>query len=343
MKITGTLQGWRGVPVLKMAVHAPGLDLDLLIPKGKQTPLRRPMEALSRHTKFSATVSAHHAIYRGIRFDEVQAKVSGEEGVFILDPVVGWTGQGTISGQVRIVLPRGQPASVESRIHLTEVAVEPLIQAVGIQEPPLTGVLNLDGTLQGSGSDPRGPSHTLNGDIHLVIQKGYAHKLSATAKIVSLLNLPTLLAGKMDFSDRGMPFDCISGRARIKNGIAEIKSYIMDSPLMKITAAGTYDIPTDRYDLVMAASPFGSYEEFLKAIPLFGKLFAGEREGIVTSFFEVKGPMSNPEVSAMPVKSVTSGVTGLAQLAFDMLKNAILLPTNLLSPTKQPRSPCSAL
>jgi hypothetical protein len=111
---------------------------------------------------------------------------------------------------------------------------------------------------------------------------------------------------------------------------------------MKITAVGTYDIPSDRYDTVMVVTPFGSSETLLQSIPLFGRLFAGEREGFSTAFFEVKGPLADPVVTWVPIKSVGSGLTGLAQLAFDLMKNTIMLPKELIAPSDKARSPCSA-
>jgi hypothetical protein len=338
----GAIRGWRGVPLVQLAFDSPGLDLELLIPEGERTAARAAMEGLSRNTKLSTTAAISNGIYRGIQFDTIQAKVSGGDGVLVLDPIAGRSGGGAIVGQARIALQKGKPAAVESSLHVKGVSVEPLIRAFGIKEPPFTGALFLDGAVRGDGGDPRGTSSTLNGDIRVLIKDGNFAKLSATSKIIGILNLPTLLAGKVDFSAKGMPFDCISGRVIIKNGMAEVKDYLVDSPIMKITGAGTYDIPNDRYDMVMAVSPFGSYEEFLKSIPLFGKLFVGEREGLVTAFFEVKGPMSDPTVTSLPMKSVASGVVGLAQLAFDVMKNAILLPKELISPTKKAVSPCSA-
>jgi len=94
---------------------------------------------------------------------------------------------------------------------------------------------------------------------------------------------------------------------------------------------------------VMVVTPFGSYESILQSIPLFGKLFAGEREGFSTAFFEVKGPLIDPQVTWQPIKSVGSGLTGLAQLAFDVMKNFILLPKEVIAPSeKAAKSPCSA-
>ncbi|MDE3035780.1 MAG: hypothetical protein KGJ14_07380, partial [Nitrospirota bacterium] len=72
-----------------------------------------------------------------------------------------------------------------------------------------------------------------------------------------------------------------------------------------------------------------------QSIPLFGKLFAGERQGFTTALFEVKGTMQDPKVSYMPLQSLATGVAGMAHLAFDLLKNTILLPKNLIAPSDE--------
>lgn len=104
---------------------------------------------------------------------------------------------------------------------------------------------------------------------------------------------------------------------------------------MKIGGVGHYDIPNDNVNVVMAMSPLGSYENILNKIPVLNKIFAGgnQRRGILTTLFEVKGPLNDPQVTVMPGESVTSGLTGLGELAFDILRNTILLPKELIAPT----------
>ncbi|TSA00763.1 MAG: DUF3971 domain-containing protein [Nitrospiraceae bacterium] len=340
---TGEVRGWRGVPRIQAVFDSPGLDLALLIPEGARSPVRAAMEALTRGAKLSATVSIRNGRYHGVPFDEIQAKVSGEGGALVMDPVTGRMGKGAIAGQTRVALPPGKYAAVESTLHLQGIAVEPVFNLFGVKEPPLTGSLTLDGAIRGDGTHPQGTAPTLNGDVKVLVSNGRFRKLSATSKIAGLLNLTAQLAGKADVSEQGMPFDCVSGRVVVKNGVAEVQNYRVDSPILKITGAGTYDIPNDRYDMVMVVTPFGSYEGILQSIPLFGKLFAGEREGFSTAFFEVKGPLNDPAVTWLPMKSVASGITGLGQLAFDLMKNIVLLPKELIAPTdKGPQTPCSA-
>ncbi len=338
---TGEVRGWRGVPRIQATFDSPGLDLALLIPEGERSPVRGAMEAFTSHAKLTATVSIRNGRYRGVPFDEMQAKVSGGDGALVMDPVTARMGKGTVAGQARVALPPGKPAAVESTLHLKGIAVEPVFLSLGIKEPPFTGAMSLDGAIRGDGNNPHGTAPTLSGDLRVTVARGYSTKLSATAKVVRLLDLPRLLVGKAEVSEKGMPFDCMSGQIVIRNGIAEIKDYRLDSPIMKITAAGTYDISNDRYDTVMVVTPFGSSETLLQSIPLFGKLFAGEREGFSTAFFEVKGPLANPMVTWVPIKSVGSGLTGLAQLAFDVMKNTVMLPKEIIAPSDKARSPCS--
>jgi uncharacterized protein YhdP len=343
MNATGEIRGLRGVPRIQAAFDSPGLDLGLLIPEGERSPVRAAMEALTSHAKLSATVSIRNGRYRGVPFDEIQAKVSGGDDAIVLDPVTARMGKGTVAGQARVALPPGKPGAVESTLHLKGIAVEPVFLSLGIKEPPFTGTLSLDGAIRGDGTNPRGTAPTLNGDLRVTVANGYSTKLSATAKVVRLLDLPRLLVGKAEVSEKGMPFDCMSGQITIRNGITEIQDYRLDSPIMKVTAAGKYDIPNDNYfDMTMVVTPFGSSETLLQSIPLFGKLFAGEREGFSTAFFEIKGPLADPKVTWIPAKSLESGITGTAKLAFDLMKNTIMLPKELIAPSDKARSPCSA-
>ncbi len=196
----------------------------------------------------------------------------------------------------------------------------------------ITGGLTATGTMRGSGDEARGMLASLNGKTDFTIRKGRVQKGTVLPKIIGILNLPALLAGKVDLGRDGFPFDKITGLVTVKDGLATEDELIVDSPIMKMSAAGTYDIPSDQLNVVVAVSPFGSYSSALKSIPLFGKIFAGERKGLLTAIFEVRGSAKDPEVTYRPLDSLTTGLGGLAQLAIDVLKNTLTLPLELISP-----------
>ena len=333
---SATIRGWRGVPSVEVALESPGMDLDLLIPKGERSPIRTALEAITKGAKLSGTAAVRNGTYKGVDFEEIRAKLSGGDSKLIVDSIHGTLPVGTVNGQLTLSLMPDRPIGLESTLVAENVPVGPFMHIFGIKDSPLTGALGLKTSLRGE----VGTYDTLNGELRLIVRKGYFQKYSATAKVIGILNLPTLLAGKVDFSNRGMPFDCVRSDATIQNGVAKIGRYVVDSPIMKITAAGDYDITRNNTNMVMAVSPLGSYEEFLKELPIFGKLFIGDRRDLVTAFYEVKGPLEDPKVTPLPLKSVTSGVGAFAHMTLDIMKNVFLLPKELLRPSKAPPSPC---
>ena len=192
----------------------------------------------------------------------------------------------------------------------------------------------MTGTIRGHGRNPHGLYPTLNGKTDILLENGRIFKSEERAiwKIISILNLPAVLQGKVDLEKEGLPYNRITATVTIRNGMFETENLIIDSPIVKITAAGNYDLPTDQVDMVWAVSPFGSYSQFLKTIPLFGRLFAGERKGVATAMFSVKGSIEDPEVTYLPMKSFATGLTGLAHLAVDLLKNTVMLPIDMVTP-----------
>ena len=125
------------------------------------------------------------------------------------------------------------------------------------------------------GENPRGVVPTLGGNMDVVIEKGHVRKGTVIPRILALLNLPSVLGNKVDLKN-GFPFNKATATFKLEDGVITSKNVIVDSPIMKMTTAGEYDMVTDELDLVAAVSPFGRYSAFLKKIPLFGRILAGE-------------------------------------------------------------------
>ena len=106
----------------------------------------------------------------------------------------------------------------------------------------------------------------------------------------------------------------------------------MDGPILKLRGAGSYNLVQDQLDLAVAASPLGPYFNLLREIPLFGLLLDGEQKGIDMALFDVKGSISDPIITPLPLESFAAGLTGFAELALNVLKNTVTLPTDILFP-----------
>ncbi len=337
VSMSGALKNWTTKPVIAIKLESAQMDLDLLIPKGQRSPIREFLEILASTSQVSATATIEKGLYKHLRFGGLSGRLVIQDGLLDLDRIVGQLGTGHVAGRMVVRLPKGQPAETETSVRMTGIPLEALLPLLGARDMPLTGDLKLSGVLRGHGRNPHGVLPTFNGKTELMAQEGRILKSEKRAiwKILSILNLPSVLLGKVDLDKDGLPYNRITATVTIQNGLVKTQNLIIDSPVLKISSVGTYDMPTDQLDMIWAVSPFGSYSQFLKSIPLFGRLVAGDRKGLATAMFQVKGSIDDPQVTYMPMKSFTTGLTGVAQLAFDLLKNTVMLPIDILTPQEE--------
>jgi hypothetical protein len=198
----------------------------------------------------------------------------------------------------------------------------------------LHGLLSLGGRLQAT----MHPSAPLLGTLRsrapleLRLTKGRILHGTVLPKVLKILNVPALLKGRVDLDHDGIPFDAVSATVTVRDGLLASQDILFDSPLLKISGAGQYDMATDNLDVSLAVSPLGAYSDLIGKIPLFGRLLAGDRPGLTTALFEVKGSRSNPDVRYLPMESIVRGLTGYPRLAIDLLTNVLTLPQNTFAP-----------
>jgi hypothetical protein len=336
VRVSGMVRNWNRNPFFNLDIESSKLDLDLLIPKGKRSPVRDFLESVADTSRVVATVGIDRGIYKSLDFHSLTSRLNIRGNVLDVDRISGDTEEGHVAGRLVVFLPPQKSAELDVSFRLSGLPVDKLLLLTADESRVMTGLLSANGSVRGNESDPLGFVHSLDGKTDFAVADGRVQKGRVIPKIITILNLPTLLQGKVDLGKDGLPFDKIVGSFTLSNGVLTEDNLVIDSPVMKMSAAGNYDMAADHLDAVVVVSPFGSYSQLLKSIPLFGKLFKGEREG--TALFEVKGPLQNPEVNYLPLRSFAKGITGLAQLAFDMLRNTIMLPKEIISPSDEPSS-----
>ncbi len=331
--IEATVRNWMAKPIVTGKIESNQLDLSLVIPKGERTPIREFLETLAATSQVTMSAAVARGRYKHLKFGSLAARINIQDGVLDLDRLSGESTHGQVAGRLVVRLPPKAPADFDLSFRATGVEVDDLSRLSNAKIAPASGEIRLSGSLRGHGRNPHGVYPSLNGKVEVLSENGHILKANERAvwKIISMLNLPAVLLGKVDLEKEGLPYNRISATIVIQNGLFQTENLIIDSPILKITAAGNYDLPTDQVDLVFAVSPFGSYSQFLKTIPLFGRIVAGDRKGWATAMFAAKGSIEDPEVTYLPAKSFASGLSGLAQLAVDVLTNTLTLPIDLVT------------
>lgn len=209
---------------------------------------------------------------------------------------------------------------------LKDIPIESLLVPQDDGPSPLTGTASLVTSLQMNLGSPKLILRSLTGKGHAALRQGLMQTGPVLSKIMGILNVPSLLMGKVNLLEEGLPYDQLEGSFSIENGLLSSQDLALKSPVLKLTAAGSYDLPTENLAGMVAVSPFGAYSNLLKDVPLFGSLMKGERKGLMTALFEVKGLRTDPDITYLPLESFTGGLKGLAQFAVDVLTNVVTLP-----------------
>jgi uncharacterized protein involved in outer membrane biogenesis len=335
--VEATVRNWAAKPMITGKIESNQLDMSLVIPKGERTPIREFLETLAATSHVTMSAAIARGRYKHLKFSSLAARINIQDGVLDIDRLSGESTHGHVAGRLVVQLPPKAPADLDLSFRATGVEFEDLLRLTKAHVHGVSGEVRFSGVLRGHGRNPHGVYPSLNGRVELLLENGRILKSNEQAvwKIISLLNLPAVLQGKVDLEKEGLPYNRISATIAIQDGMFQTENLIIDSPILKITAAGNYDLPTDQLDLAVAVSPFGSYSQFLKTIPLFGRIVAGDRKGIATAMFSMKGAVEDPEVTYLPVKSFASGLSGLAQLAVDVLTNTLTLPIDLVTPDEE--------
>ena len=346
--VTGFMKHWKTTPQVSMMWDSPRFDLDLLVPKEERSVLRDGIEWLANHGTLEGSFFVERPFYKAFSGRKLSAALHIHDNLVSVENIQSSIEtHGSLKGRVFVHLPPGKPAAMRASFEGSHVPFEKVLTVLGDDHRIISGNMDIRGTVQGHGRHARGIIPTLTGNIQLSLQDGYVRKGVILPQILRLLNLPHVLRGKVSFEKTGFPFDSVSTTMNIEEGTFSTKDFLLRSPIMKATAAGTYDLDRDHLDGVTAISPFGSYTETLQSIPLFGKIFAGDRQGLATAMFRVIGPLAEPHVVYLPQESLTAGLKGFAQFAFDVLSNTVLAPVRALngslndstsSPPESPRS-----
>jgi hypothetical protein len=342
------MKQWNTNPQGSLMWDAPRFDIDLLIPKKERSVLRDGMEWIANHGKLEGSILIKDPIYKAFAGKNLSAVLSIHDNLVTVDRIQAMVEEnGSVKGRVFVHLPPGKSAAMRASFEAENLPVEKILTVLGDEHRIVLGNMNIRGKIQGHGRHARGIVPTLEGGIQLSLRNGYVRKGTVLPKILRILNFPHVLRGKVDFEKTGFPFETVTTTLNIEEGKFSTEDFLLRSPIMNATAAGTYDLGRDHLDGVAAVSPFGAYSDALETIPLFGKIFSGDRAGITTAMFSMIGPLAEPQVVYMPNESLKNGLTGLAQLAFDVLKNIVLMPVDALSesakdsatPLPEPTSP----
>jgi hypothetical protein len=318
LKGKGEFKGWKGLKGALTVTSSP-LDLSDFVGPGQVRREKRERSPFVDNTDIRISLDAQPAQWKKIRSERLKANLLLRKGDFHI-----------LSSQIH--MDRG---SLEVRGYVKEDAmafsghaefkdqpVADLIKRLGI-EPVYEGRFTGEARLYTEGQDWRDLISHLDGGINVLVEKGVIKKSNVFLKILEFLSLQNMFAKRPpDLSKEGLYFESLGGHGDIEKGVVRTENALMRSPVLNAVATGSADLGQNLADFDIGVQPLGTIDTVVSNIPVLGHILTGENKSLVTYYFEVKGPILDPQVEAVPFKALGNGVTGI-------LKRLLLSPIKL--------------
>ena len=299
-------------PQIELSVSSPHLELEDLTPLFAASPGGGSRFTLKAH------LSAAEGKARQIAFQRLKCVVMLEDKILYLQPLDFSCLEGEVSGKMRIDFGSGAPR-YQMNCSMQRVSAEQLMHALGVKKQELTGTLSLHGELSAKGESAAELQKSALGAVTIKVERGSIRKLSTLSKIFSILNVSQLLKFRLpDMVSGGMPYNRITGDFAIRDGSASTKNLFLDSNAINLSAVGKLDLVKNELDLNIGVQPLQTVDKVVNRIPIVGWILTGKDKSLITTYFEAKGRIEDPQVTAVPVKSLAKGVLNIFKRVFEL-------------------------
>ncbi len=212
----------------------------------------------------------------------------------------------------RVELNHGK-LRISSSFRAHKAQLETLMKCLIKKNHLLEGTYNLAGYFTAEGY-----SHPLKekskGKIFFHSSQGRIYKLTLMAKLFSVLNVIGIFKGHLpDLGKEGFAYQDFEIKGELRNGDLKINSLIIDSPSMKIVGQGKIKIPEFTANLTILVAPLRTIDIILKNIPILGKILTGKSGTFISVPVKIKGPLQDPEVHILSVKTIGKGILNLME------------------------------
>jgi hypothetical protein len=193
-------------------------------------------------------------------------------------------------------------------------------------KPALSGRLNATADFRADTNDDF--AQTLTGKGAFRVNDGTAYRLRVLARVLSMISVSGLLRGRLPdpFVD-GIPFRVLRANLTAKDGVLHTKNLILDGPVLRMSAVGYVDLPSNTLNMTVGVMPFNMIDNVLSYVPFVGSELVGQ-DSLLAIYVSASGSASDPLVLPAPITSVTK-----------ILKKILTLPANIVNSELKPNAP----
>lgn len=241
----------------------------------------------------------------GLYFDMLSGTATTDDGVFRFQPLHGTRGEAEMTTYVS-VYSNALPVKTDVKADISRLSLERRIGDVPVASVPITGRLGGRANLGMKGNSIADMAGTANGEIVFTVDNGQVSGLLLELLGLDIAETLGLVVSEGD-EDAPVPIRCALGNLPVKDGVVDLKTFVIDTADTVIKADGTIGLGAETLDLKVVPYP--------KDFSLLS----------LRSPIGIEGTFSEPEIFTDPI-----GI-GVETTA-DKVINAILTPIAGLLP-----------
>jgi uncharacterized protein involved in outer membrane biogenesis len=237
----------------------------------------------------------------GLRFEQLDARINLQDGVLRASPVKLQFEGGPAT--VDLVINARQKPVVNVTISGNDLSLGPALAEIQ-NDVPVEGYVNLQADVSAGGDSAHDLVSSLDGKVSFGLENARVPRRYIEILAVDVFGWVFNTATRRD------PYanlDCVMAGFDIKNGVATSNLLAADGPSLTVAGTATVDFGAETMDMTLLPDQKGS---------LFSELAP----------VHIKGPLRNPAVTALPVKSA---VTSLGTLALVPALPMVAIPAIL--------------
>lgn len=325
LTLRGTVQDLNA-PKADLTVESSYLDSSDILLLSELEPIR-PEQRNKNRLDLKATLKADEGEVFGIPFEQLRTTVMYANRLLYVQPFRFSPYGGHATGQGRFDFGINGTPRYQLSFNLENVPADRLSKPLGFKTQEIKGNLSLSGELTTTGKTSAELKQNLLGSARLRIEEGSLRQFAILSKVFSILNISQLLKFQLpDMVSGGMPFNSVTATFSIRDGVISSTDLFVDSDAINISAVGKVDLPREELNVTIGVQPLQTVDKVVSKIPIVGWILTGKDRSLITTYFEAKGRLSDPQVTAIPVKSMAKGV-------FDIFKRVFELPAKLFTDT----------
>ena len=303
-------------PSLRIDSNVQRLDVEVLkfvrLPWLPPTPTHPPKFPISGH------IDAREAVLASLVMKNGKTDFKYRSGDWSVDNLTASTLEGHLSLNI-VGRQKDDWIRIFGRAQNLNAAALFLLKR-GITRSPVSG--RLDATADLWADTDSDFFATLAGTAIMKLRDGNIDRFTLLSRLLEVIDLRSWLTAKVpDPRVSGLQFRIVSADFKGSDGVFYTDDLLLEGPVIDIVASGNVNMDKSTVDMKVGMIPFNTVNWVLGSIPVVGKNVAGGTKSIISAYFNVRGPITDPRVTPAPISTVA-----------ELLKKTLGLPINLIRP-----------